>query len=408
MLNPKDNERLCQTGAGTPMGQLLREYWWPVLRADKLEPDGAPQRVRLMGENYVAWRATDGRLGFFDEYCPHRRVSLALARNEDCALRCIMHGWKIDVTGKVLETPNEVEAGARLERIKVRHFPIREAGNIVWVYVGEKAAPPFPDFQFNEARTIEPLICEIDANWIQVFETLWDPAHVQILHAQDGNFKKAMADSPDRRDTIDVSLAVPKGWVRDEAWGFSYGGGRFGDGAGVPTVMPCWIFINPISTEDPGADRLAFAHTPVDDTHMLLWEIPYNLINEFGPFGQVTSDAVGQNKHNFRLDTMDPATTWGQDRAAMRTTESFSGLGVGKGVLGLLNQDVAVAESMGAITDRAREHLGPADYALIKGRQVFLAALEDYEKTGKALGLGESVLQVGGAIAPKPENVAAE
>src|SRR5271168_5399259 len=125
MLNPKDNELLTQTGRGTPMGTML-------------------------GENYVAWRDTEGKLGFLDEYCPHRRVSLALARNEDCGLRCIMHGWKIDVNGKVLETPNEVEAGERLNRIKVRHFPIREAGGMIWVYVGGKQAPPFPNFPFND------------------------------------------------------------------------------------------------------------------------------------------------------------------------------------------------------------------------------------------------------------------
>src|SRR5579875_1368488 len=107
MLTREDNEFLTSTRAGTPMGDLLREYWMPAVRSAALEADGAPKRVRLLGENYVAFRSTDGRVGFFDEGCPHRCTSLALARNEDNALTCIFHGWKIDVSGKVVEVPSE-------------------------------------------------------------------------------------------------------------------------------------------------------------------------------------------------------------------------------------------------------------------------------------------------------------
>jgi phenylpropionate dioxygenase-like ring-hydroxylating dioxygenase large terminal subunit len=413
MLTPADNELLTQTGPGTPMGAMLREYWWPVLRADKLERDGAPERVRLMGENYVAFRDTEGRLGFLDEHCPHRRVSLVLARNEDCGLRCLMHGWKIDVNGKVVETPNEVEAGARLDRLKVRHFPIREGGGMVWVYVGEKEAPPFPNFPFNDAVTIEPMICTINANWIQVFETLWDPAHVAILHGQDNNFKKTWEGAEDRPGAgQQMKLAVSGCVSQDQPYGFRY---RFGDGLvasepdahWVPTVMPCWIFIT-AGGGDQNADGLVFAHTPIDDEHMLLWEIPYNLTGEFGPFGRVLANAVGEEKHDFRLPTMIFEQNWGQDRQAMKN-ESFSGLGVGKGVLGILNQDVAAAESMGAVTNRALENLGPADHALIKGRQMFLDAIRAYQATGRALGSHVDVSGLGKLGGEdKPATMAAE
>src|SRR5690606_23196953 len=139
-LTAKNNDLLSRVGPGTPMGAMLREYWWPVLRSERLEADGEPVRVRLMGEDYVAFRASDGRVGVMDERCPHRGVSLVLARNEDCALRCLLHGWKIDVTGKVVETPNEREQGDRLNHLKVRSLPTRESGGMVWVWPGEGEA----------------------------------------------------------------------------------------------------------------------------------------------------------------------------------------------------------------------------------------------------------------------------
>ena len=101
------NELLTRFGRGAPMGEMLREYWAPIARSAALEADGAPLRFRLLSQNYVAWRASDGRVVVFDEACPHRGTSLALARNEDNALRCLFHGWKIDASGQVLETPCE-------------------------------------------------------------------------------------------------------------------------------------------------------------------------------------------------------------------------------------------------------------------------------------------------------------
>src|SRR5579883_1380337 len=102
MLTQAENELVTRVGPGTPMGALLRRYWFPVLKAERLIADGAPQRVRLLGENFVAWRASDGRIGFFAEGCPHRKASLVLGRNERCTLTCIFHGWKIDVDGHVV------------------------------------------------------------------------------------------------------------------------------------------------------------------------------------------------------------------------------------------------------------------------------------------------------------------
>ena len=104
MLSREDNEILTRVGPGTLMGNLLRRYWIPACLSSEIpEPDGAPVRVRLLGEDLVAFRDTDGAVGLIDEHCPHRGASLFYGRNEECGLRCIYHGWKFDVTGQCVD-----------------------------------------------------------------------------------------------------------------------------------------------------------------------------------------------------------------------------------------------------------------------------------------------------------------
>src|ERR1700704_6845097 len=79
VLNVEDNELLCRVEGEAAMGQMMRRHWIPACMAEEVaEPDGAPARVRLLGEDLVLFRDTNGRLGALDEYCAHRRVSLAL------------------------------------------------------------------------------------------------------------------------------------------------------------------------------------------------------------------------------------------------------------------------------------------------------------------------------------------
>ena len=131
MVTKAENERLNRVGPGTPMGELLREFWTPAIRSEALEAGGAPQRVRLLGENFVAFRAPDGAVGFLAEGCPHRGASLALGRNEEGGLRCIFHGWKFDVAGRCVDVPSEPPERRDdfAARVTARHHPVREAGH---------------------------------------------------------------------------------------------------------------------------------------------------------------------------------------------------------------------------------------------------------------------------------------
>src|SRR5882724_10362168 len=148
MLSREDNALLTRIDRGTPMGDTLRRYWIPALLARELpEPDGAPVRVRLLGEDLVAFRDTQGRIGLLDEYCPHRRTSLFFGRNEECGLRCVYHGWKFDVDGRCLDMMNEPESLHFKEKIFVPSYPTVEVGGILWAYMGlPELQPPLPKF----------------------------------------------------------------------------------------------------------------------------------------------------------------------------------------------------------------------------------------------------------------------
>src|SRR5579859_284587 len=136
MLSREDNELMCRVGPGTAMGAAFRRYWIPALQTSDIpEADGAPVLVELLGERLVAFRDTDGNVGLLEEACCHRSASLMLGRVEQCGIRCVYHGWKFAVDGKVLETPNVADPKFKT-RFKAKAYPVEEAGGLVWAYLG--------------------------------------------------------------------------------------------------------------------------------------------------------------------------------------------------------------------------------------------------------------------------------
>ncbi|MDE0726159.1 MAG: Rieske 2Fe-2S domain-containing protein, partial [Alphaproteobacteria bacterium] len=151
MLSREDNELLCRVGKGTPMGNLMRQYWIPCLPSSEFpEPDSPVRRMTLLGENFVMWRDTEGRMGAMSEACPHRGASMYFARNEDCGLRCVYHGWKFDIHGNCIDMPSEPPESTFKDKIKATAYPCREVNHMIWVYLGpRKEPPPFPAFEIN-------------------------------------------------------------------------------------------------------------------------------------------------------------------------------------------------------------------------------------------------------------------
>ena len=386
MLTQDENELLTRTGPGTAMGEYLRDRWTPAVRAALLEADGAPARVRLYGKNYVAFRATDGRVGFLDEECPHRRVSLAIARNEDNALRCLFHGWKIDVAGKLVEAPSE--PGERQETfcaaIKINHYPTREAGGLIWVYLGKRAAPPFADFEF--ARLPESHVdirrAVVHCNWLQGFEGTLDTVHAGILHVGWIGDPAKRWQGAQGAELHVLSRKVPSASIEfaERGYGFREGALRaMPDGSLYARIrdvaLPYYSFI----PTPGGAPCFVTIVVPIDDETHMQWYVIYD------PAKPIAAEARERLMANSSGDRDDFASDlggwhnrWNQDRALMKRGH-WTGI-----ARALPLEDFAVQEAMGSIADRTGEQLGSSDVTIVRTRRLLLEAARRH-MAGEAL-----------------------
>jgi phthalate 4,5-dioxygenase oxygenase subunit len=385
MLTKEQNEILCRVGPGTPMGEYMRQFWIPVMRAQRLEADGAPVRVRLLGENFVAFRATDGRVGFFDEGCPHRCTSLALARNEDNALTCIFHGWKIDVTGKVVDVPSEPPERRQefAAKVRVRHYPVREAGTIIWVYLGKnEEAPQFPTFPWIDlpADHIATRIGIVNCNWLAVLEGQLDSAHIGFLHRDSRTLRSQLRQ---RQPNSQLSLydTGPRFEFEMKPYGFREAAIRkTPDGQQYLRIreycVPWYCYI----PSPRGVDQNLAIGVPFDDTTSAQWDVRYNLTRPLEPFTD-TVDNYGFTRDNddYAYNIGNADNCWNQDRRAMKE-------GSWAGMPSTRYEDFAAAVAQGIITDRSREYLGSSDSSIIKARRLLLEAASRFIRGEPAFG----------------------
>ncbi len=420
MLTPEENEVLCRVGPATPMGKVLRRYWTPAFQAGDLpEPDCPPIRVTVLGENFVAFRDSAGRLGFLDELCCHRGASLVLGRVEEGGIRCLYHGWKYAADGTIMETPNLATPAFR-QRVKHGAYPVREAGGLGWVYLGPPGTePPFPAFSWTDAAPDELIVSEMimDCNWMQVQEGSIDSSHVAILHldtlATMGAGPRNVGSLQFAGEPWDLDMQLPGRRAGARAPGGA------GDGGGArPGGWP----------SDDNAPRIEVENTPFGFHYAAIrdvtgdpgkkfvrvtaFAIPYTAFIGGVASGAVivvprddyTSSSIGVFRvpkgaggiaAAQRAGGVDPAV-WGpepdnrrirlprQDRAAMAAGQSFAGFRGGNRV-----QDAAVQLSEGRLYDRAKEHLVPADLAIIRMRRLFADSVASVAAGGAPLGLGE-------------------
>lgn len=404
MLSREENDLLTRVEGEAPMGQMIRSYWLPALLSSELEPGGAPRRLRLLGENLVAFRDNDGQVGILDEYCPHRGASLALARNENCSLQCIYHGWRVDVRGNIVDTPTEPEDSSFKERIKHLAYTTTEAGGFVWAYLGTSGeTPPFPTFEWiglsDEARMVIKI--REECNWVQCLEGVIDSAHSNYLHSG-SILPSAAASKVDGASTYKADGTLdrpsddgrPKLEAQNTAYGFRYAAIR------KPLAEPdkykyvrTTLFVAPFFAffpAPPGWGHMQ-AFVPIDDTHTMFYFLKFKLDGS-------AIDAATRREHLDRagarpgidFDTnynkiRNMENMWLQDREAMQSGRSFSGL------TGVQNEDIAVQESMGPIFDRSREHLGQTDVAVIRMRRLMLDSVRNFGNGNPPLGLREPV-----------------
>jgi phthalate 4,5-dioxygenase oxygenase subunit len=376
VLTREQNELLTRVEGDAPMGRLMREHYWiPAALSSQIVEDGAPLRVRLLGEDYVAFRATDGRVGFFDERCPHRGTSLVLARNEDCGLRCIFHGWKIDVSGKVVDVPTHTpNPEAFAAKVPVGHYPIHEGGGIIWVWLGSRQAPPFPELPFTvlPASRVWMTITKCFCNWLQGVDATIDSAHIGTLHAA-----YVAPYKGDQAVNHSLEVLAPRYDVERTPYGLDAAALRpLPDGS---TYLRTTKYVMPFISMTPGSEDVSaviFIVSPIDDTHHNLFYGIWSAvdINNGTDVPPVLRSVVGDrpyDPHNFGGVSGDRDHNYGQDRQAMKDGH-FSGF-----VGNLLQEDTVTQASMGPIVDRTKDHLSSSDVALIHTHRLLLEAIAD-------------------------------
>jgi len=397
VLSKEENELITCVGPGTPMGTLMRQYWVPALVATELPtPDCNPVRVKLLGEELIAFRDSTGRVGLLGQHCPHRGASLFFGRNEEGGLRCVYHGWKYDVTGQCVDMPSEPPESTFKERIRATAYPCVERGGIVWTYMGTRATPPplpdiepnmLPDGQWSVGVTMR------NCNWLQGLEGDIDTSHLQFLHL---GCVKPEDVRPNTMSYFALVNRAPRYEVTETPGGTMYGAYRpAGEGQRYWRVAH---FLFPFYTLIPtgllGNQIQVRAWVPLDDEHMLFFSMSGRAA---GPGLESRADGNGQ----LRTATPDGRTAGGLryhpnssdplgrfrlvqaaendyliDREKQRSGNSYTG------VDGIPVQDAVATESMGPIADRTAEHLVSSDVMVIRTRRRMLDAVRALQESG--------------------------
>ena len=347
------------------------------------QKDGAPVRLRLLGEDLVAFRDTDGKLGVLDAYCAHRRTHLYFGRNEECGIRCVYHGWKYDVSGQCVDMPSEPAESDFKHKVKTKSYPTATRGGVVWIYMGPlELEPELPDFEWARLPGSR---CEVtkrvqQCNWAQAVEGGIDSSHISYLHRNLADLEPAKSGTGHQSYTSrDRS---PVFTVKETDYGLLIGARRNATGESfywriTQFLVPFWTMIPPILREefdDSAEDTYAgHAWVPIDDENTWTWSFNCNPHRDFderekalfhprtGMWGPIDDSYWPRwNKNN----------DYGLDRG-MQKNVNYTG------IKGIPNQDAAVQESMGPIADRSREMLGTSDKAIIAFRKLLLEMATD-------------------------------
>ena len=422
MLSAAENEVLTRTGAGTPMGELFRRFWLPVLLSQELpEPDCPPVRVRVMGEDLVAFRDTKGRVGLLDPRCPHRGANLFFGRNEECGIRCIYHGWKFDVAGECLELPamRDAKDYEKVRKsVRVNAYPVREHGEMIWAYLGPRdTVQDFPAFEFWEVPASHRYVSKKlqQCNWAQACEGALDTAHFSFLHSSVGaasdvevmRQSEAAASGDRNRLRWLRTDGVPQFTIQAHAAGLVLGAARRADGEDLYWRVS--QFLLPSHTLAPSTFPGEIYHgqtfVPIDDESC--WIYCYSW-TPHRPLSNAERErfAAGHTIHATVDKNWVPIRNRDNDYLIDRVDQKLRSF---TGIKGVSEQDAAAQDSQGFIADRTREFLGPTDLGVVRFRRLILDAARDL-KDGRppaAAGQPESYrVRAGGTVAHRSRSLA--
>jgi phthalate 4,5-dioxygenase len=396
MLTEQENELLCRVQGDAPMGGLMRRHWQPICLSQEVAvADGKPARARMFGEDLVVFRDSAGKLGVLEEACPHRRASLAMGRNEHGGLRCLYHGWKFDVNGRVLEMPSEANANCAQESFKHKAYPVTEWAGLAWVYMGPPEHQPAftpPAWAPNQEVRVSIAKVIIPCNWAQVLEGAIDSAHSSHLHSSDM--------VPAR---IDAAQASDKLWFRPSTdksprlqmevgeYGFRYAALRRPiTNSQTNDYVRCSVFVAPSTALIPPNNlyNVANVNVAVDDYttafYFIAWGDP-NSTPDQAAWCAFLGQEMGKDLNADYQPLRNMSNRFWQDREAM-SAGNFTG------ITGFPNQDIAMWVTMGPIANRTQERLGGSDLAIVQFRRQMVAAVQAFAAGADPIGLGEKAL----------------
>jgi nitrite reductase/ring-hydroxylating ferredoxin subunit len=381
MISQQLNDSLTKVGPGSDAGNVLRHYWQPAALSDELMVPRPVVPVRLLGENLVLFRDSEGALGLIGRRCPHRGADMCFGRLEDNGLRCPFHGWHFDRSGQCIEQPGEPEGSRMFEQIRSPAYPVVERNGIIWAYMGPGAPPAFPDFDCFRAPDSHVFAFKglWECNWLQALEVGIDPAHASFLHRflQDEDpgdsygkqFRDTAADTNVPMTRLLREHPRPEIRVDETDYGLRLTALRhLGDGRThvrvTNQIFPGAICI-PMSREM----TITQWHVPVDDTSCY-W---YSMFTSYSaPVDKALMRQQRLREHSLPdyAPLKNAANNYGYD-AAEQADQTYTGMGLDINV-----HDQWAVESMGAIQDRTREHLGKTDVGLIRYRRMLRAAID--------------------------------
>jgi len=381
MMSQEQNDLITRTGPKAPAGKLMRMYWQPAALVDELQGERPIRPVRLLGENFVLFRDEAGRYGLLDRDCPHRGADLAFGRLEDGGLRCAFHGWLFDVDGKCLETPAEPADSKLCAGIRQRSYPVVEKSGILWAYLGEGTPPAFPEIDCFTAPGSHTFAFKgmMNCNWLQALEVGIDPAHASFLHrffhdedpsaSYGKQFRAASAGSDLPMTRILREYDRPIINVEKTEYGLRLIALRQIDEerthVRVTNQLFPHAFVIPMSAEM----TITQWHVPIDDENCYWYAI----------FTSFSTPVDKQKMRDQRLELYalpdyvsrrNKSNDYGFDPHE-QATETYTGMGLDINV-----HDQWAVESMGAIQDRTREHLGQSDKAIIQYRRLLREQIE--------------------------------
>ncbi len=376
MLSETETNLLCETGAGTPMGELFRRFWIPALISEELpEPDCTPVAIKILGEDLIAFRDSNGKVGLLSAYCAHRHAKLFWGRNEECGLRCTYHGWKYDIDGNCVDMPNEPAENQFKDKVKVRAYPTREAGSCVWAYMGPKHLEP-PELPYLEWARVPDSHVQVtkrlqENNWAQATEGGIDSSHISYLHNMDlERITPSTADKSPFLQTIRRDFGFIEAARRVQPDGRHYWRIR-------PVMAPSFMMIP--SSDKPDRNIGGHVWIPIDDTHCWAYTMTWNAtrpltqeerdknLEGFGIHCEVDRTATrwDLNISNAWSSVRSLANNYMIDRAEQKN-HTFTG------IKGIGEQDCSIQESMGSISPRWEEHLGTSDRGITLFRRMVM------------------------------------